>query len=201
MCSWWVIKAAHTLLLMLTGAAVALWHWEGWFTLMGARKRSRMLTANTRVSGYSRSLLCSSVNQRTASSRWAGDTSASCTDNTESTSSSSGGWERFYRRLERFTQSNEAEEGLWINYLIKSSLTICFSGLVSTASVNELSRSRCKYLPFHLEQNLFTTSSTSGSIYRKAASARLRFKEGCEFSLCALTAKLFQVLNHVVLDL
>lgn len=45
---------------------------------MGARKRSRMLTANTRVSGYSFSLLWSSVNQRTASSRWAGEMSVSC---------------------------------------------------------------------------------------------------------------------------
>lgn len=47
------------------------------FTLMGARKRSRILTANTRVSGYSCSLLWSSVNQRTASSRWAGEMSVS----------------------------------------------------------------------------------------------------------------------------
>ncbi len=44
---------------------------------MGARKRSRILTANTRVSGYSCSLLWSSVNQRTASSRWAGEMSVS----------------------------------------------------------------------------------------------------------------------------
>lgn len=47
------------------------------FTLMGARKRSRILTANTRVSGYSCSLPWSSVNQRTASSRWAGEMSVS----------------------------------------------------------------------------------------------------------------------------
>merc|ERR1719357_1595663 len=46
--------------------------------LMGARKRSRMLTANPRVSGYSFSLLWSSVSQRTASSRWAGEMSVSC---------------------------------------------------------------------------------------------------------------------------
>lgn len=52
--------------------------YDHFFTLMGARKRSRMLTANTNVSGYSCNFPWSSVNQRTASSRWAGEMSVSC---------------------------------------------------------------------------------------------------------------------------
>lgn len=62
-----------------------LYHHQHHVTLMGARKRSRMLTANTKVSGYSCNFPWSSVNQRTASSRWAGEMSVSCKATTRAT--------------------------------------------------------------------------------------------------------------------
>lgn len=64
------------------------------FTLMGARKRSRILTANTRVSGYSCSLPWSSVNQRTASSRWAGETSVSYSDKKQNKTKNTQGYQQ-----------------------------------------------------------------------------------------------------------